>query len=1008
MRVKHPLEYNDELETKADVNKTWSERELQDLARLQIRLGPCKRINIELQKQFEHRTVQAIAAVRKKDSFRNLVEELRSEMENSTSPVPEAAACVSPRPEGELASHSHTIRDSIDSFCTSHTPCPDTLDGVFAGYLLAFESAGVDLAFNIFAANLAKMFPQRKPKTRVGKNKSRPQMKRCRSKKPRDVRRRKEYWAAQQYLKSNFSTGTKIVLEGKSFAELRSEEPDPLEVFNFYSKKLGTAVHIEPSDRNSQALHAELLEPFTPEEVEAILGDLKPGVAPGPDSWLTCQVIRKLGPTRLALLYNTWVLGCKIPESVQGCRSLLIPKSAEASKSLDDWRPLTIGSLFMRVFAKALQARLERCIVLSARQKAFIPLDGVATNVFTLRELILRARASRSELNIGFVDVSKAFDSIPHTAIWNALARRGVPSVIINLIREMYARSYTAFEVAGTRTSPIPIRSGVKQGCPLSPFLFNLVLDDLISSLKDSKIGVSLDSLKVNCLAFADDIVLIADSKYDLQAGLNLALEFFRTLSMTINVKKCETLRIVPAHKVKSMKIDTKSVFYIGNSRIRTCGFDRPLRYLGVQITPKGDLVYPRASLELMLGRLTRARIRPEQRIRMLRQTVLPRICFSLRLAMVPQSKLQALDAILRKWVKKTVHLPPGSPTAFFYLPLRSGGLGLVELARTIPLRTAKCLYKLQCSNDQTDVLVASAMLGRYSKTIEKLRLLPSDIESSIRNRPLALLESFHRTAWGLDHQAIVESAKTLGWVCEGRLLQGGEYVQAVQVYSGNLPTRLALHRGRQVDNSLLMCRRCHRCKETTAHIMNDCGSVHRAIVDRHNAVCRTLSSILSKRPGTQVHSEVLIKVNMEGFRPDMIVLENSRIYVLEVTVPFDQSLAYLNSRFQAKYDKYNTPEIKSSICKHFNMSFDQSSVEVLPFVVGSRGVLPSRSVNTLRTLGILKFTQMLQAQSLRGSLRVWNIFKSNNNSLQSPRAAGLRGDLSNAAGRTGRPPDSS
>ena len=129
-----------------------------------------------------------------------------------------------------------------------------------------------------------------------------------------------------------------------------------------------------------------------------------------------------------------------------------------------------------------------------------------------------------------------------------------------------------------------------------------------------------------------------------------------------------------------------------------------------------------------------------------------------------------------------------------------------MEFARTIPLRTAKCLYKLQMSVDPVDALVASAMIGRYSKTIEKLRLSPSDIEASLRSRPLALLESFHRTAWGIGHQAIVDSVKSLGWVCEGRLLCGGDYVQAVQLYSGNLPTRLALHRGRQVDNSLLMC----------------------------------------------------------------------------------------------------------------------------------------------------------------------------------------------------------
>ena len=259
MRLIHPREYNDGLVTKADVNKEWTTRELEDLARLQIHLGLCSKINIELQKKFEHRTVQAIAAVRKKDTFRNLVNELRSEMENSTSPVPDAAECVSPRDAGEMVSLSQNIRTSIASFCTSNTPCSDPLDKAFVDYLLAYETVGVDLAFNNLVANLVRLFPQRKPKTRVGKNKSRPQMKRCRSKKPRDVRRRKEYWAAQQYLKSNFSIGTKVILEGRSFAELRSDERierDPLRCSIFIARssarlctpshKIGTVLPFSP------------------------------------------------------------------------------------------------------------------------------------------------------------------------------------------------------------------------------------------------------------------------------------------------------------------------------------------------------------------------------------------------------------------------------------------------------------------------------------------------------------------------------------------------------------------------------------------------------------------------------------------------------------------------------------------------------------------------------------------------------------------------------------------
>ena len=81
MRVKHPIEYNDSLETRADKSKSWSNRELRDLAKAQIAVGARRRINTELNKLFPQRSVQAIAAVRKKDDFRRLVVELQSEEE---------------------------------------------------------------------------------------------------------------------------------------------------------------------------------------------------------------------------------------------------------------------------------------------------------------------------------------------------------------------------------------------------------------------------------------------------------------------------------------------------------------------------------------------------------------------------------------------------------------------------------------------------------------------------------------------------------------------------------------------------------------------------------------------------------------------------------------------------------------------------------------------------------------------------------------------------------------
>ena len=434
MRVKHPIEYNDSLETRADKNKGWSNRELRDLAKAKIALGASHKVNIELHKLFPQRTVQAIAAVRKKDDFRRLVVELQSEEENLDTPsVPEPVHCVGPKDVevGRTSALREEVGGEIDRFCADH-PWRDTLDRLFGLYFVEARDNG-DQAFSNLMVSLSREFPRRnKPKFKHRKplrRPNRPHPNSLRRRRPRDVRRKEKFWATQEFLSFNFSLGGRLILEGTDFTKLRRDEPEPLEAQCFYDRLIGQAEHVQPNvqvhDCTSGDVLLDLLSPLAVLEVTDALAALKPGVAAGPDSWLNVPAIKKIGPDRLRLLFNFWLASGSIPESLKGCRTLLIPKSAQASKSLDDWRPITIGSLFMRVFAKVLQARFSKFIELSARQKAFIPAEGVANNVFALRELIGSSRATRDELDVAFVDVSKAFDSIPHSAIWDALARRG-------------------------------------------------------------------------------------------------------------------------------------------------------------------------------------------------------------------------------------------------------------------------------------------------------------------------------------------------------------------------------------------------------------------------------------------------------------------------------------------------------------------------------------------------------------------------------------------------------
>ncbi|NWY34367.1 PO21 protein, partial [Pheucticus melanocephalus] len=82
----------------------------------------------------------------------------------------------------------------------------------------------------------------------------------------------------------------------------------------------------------------------------------------------------------------------------------------------------------------------------------------------------------------------------------------------IELLREMYRDIRTYISMERQRTDPIYIRSGVKQGNPMSPLLFNLAMDPLLCKLESEGEGFHHAGWKVTAMAFADDLVLLSDS----------------------------------------------------------------------------------------------------------------------------------------------------------------------------------------------------------------------------------------------------------------------------------------------------------------------------------------------------------------------------------------------------------------------------------------------------------------------------------------------------------------
>ena len=103
----------------------------------------------------------------------------------------------------------------------------------------------------------------------------------------------------------------------------------------------------------------------------------------------------------------------------------------------------------------------------------------------------------------------------------------------------MYKDASTKLTVGGKTTRRININSGVKHGCPLSPLLFNLIIDELIEKLKETNIGIQLGESKVFCMTFADDLVLITEERIHMQILIEQSKEFFDTKGLQANAGKC-------------------------------------------------------------------------------------------------------------------------------------------------------------------------------------------------------------------------------------------------------------------------------------------------------------------------------------------------------------------------------------------------------------------------------------------------------------------------------------
>lgn len=144
-------------------------------------------------------------------------------------------------------------------------------------------------------------------------------------------------------------------------------------------------------------------------------------------------------------------------------------------------------------------------------------------------------------LYICFIDYSKAFDSLKHKFIWQSLKEQGVANVYIGLIESIYKGSNSRIKLE-TKGHSFPINKGVRQGDPLSPKLFNAVLEHVFRGLDWDNYGLNINGKQLNHLRFADDIIILEEDPKKLEHMIKDLDEKSRVVGLEMNTNKTKLM----------------------------------------------------------------------------------------------------------------------------------------------------------------------------------------------------------------------------------------------------------------------------------------------------------------------------------------------------------------------------------------------------------------------------------------------------------------------------------
>ena len=264
-------------------------------------------------------------------------------------------------------------------------------------------------------------------------------------------------------------------------------------------------------------------------------------------------------------------------------KALIIPIYKKGGRlECSNYRGISLLSVIGKMYARVLNDRIKLMTEgkVMDEQGGFRAGRSCNDQIFAVRQVVEKTIEKDRVLYMAFVDLEKAYDNVNRIKLWKVLEEYDVKGRLLKAVQAMYEDGKASVRVGDRESEWFGMYKGVRQGCTLSPWLFNVYVDKVAREAREKFVSeVKLSTGDVGMLLFADDMVIMAESEEGLQSNLKVLSEAMDRWDLKVNWMKTKVMRV--ARKRDSCEVS------IGDQVIEQVD---EMKYLGVMISSDGRM----------------------------------------------------------------------------------------------------------------------------------------------------------------------------------------------------------------------------------------------------------------------------------------------------------------------------------------------------------------------------------------------------------------------------------